>query len=100
MEPRSYSPAPVGTQFVLVGYAHQTGDVLLDSSLPLQDVTTAFNAGTFGYGKTFGLAGHQANVAAVFPYVWGTAEGRLLEDQVKVRRSGGGDIRVRFSTLF
>jgi hypothetical protein len=32
--------------------------------------------------------------------LWGTAEGTVFEDQVKVRRSGGGDVRLRFSTLF
>ena len=99
MEPRAYSPAPVGTQFVLLGYGYQTGDVLLDSSLPLKDVSIKFNAATVGYGRTFSLAGRQTNVAVLFPYLWGTAKGTVFEDQVAVRRSGGGDIRVRFSTL-
>jgi len=99
MEPRAYSPAPVGTQFVLLGYAHQSGDVLLDSSLPLKDVSVNFNFASFGYGRTFGLVGHQANVAILVPYIWGTAQGSVFEQQVVARRSGGGDIRVRFSTL-
>ncbi len=100
MEPRAYSPAPVGTQFVLLGYAYQSGDVLLDSSLPLKDVSVKLNAGTFGYGRAFNLFRRQANFAVVFPYIWGTAKGTVFEDQVHVRRSGGGDVRVRFSTLF
>src|SRR5215218_4698784 len=70
MEPRAYSPAPIGTQFVLLGYAHQSGDVLLDSSLPLKDVAVKFNFGSIGYGRTFGLAGHQASVAVLAPYIW------------------------------
>jgi hypothetical protein len=100
MEPRAYSPAPVGTQFVVLSYGHQSGDVLLDSSLPLKDVSTNLNAASVGYGRTFDLLGRQANVAVLFPYLWGTARGTVFEDQVNVRRSGGGDIRVRFSTLF
>lgn len=99
MEPRAYSPAPNGTQFVLVGYGYQSGDVLLDSSLPLKDVNVKLNAVSVGYGQTFNLAGRQANIAVVFPYLWGTAQGTVFEDQIKVRRSGGGDVRVRFSTL-
>jgi Putative MetA-pathway of phenol degradation len=99
MEPRAYSPAPVGTQFVLVGYAYQTGDVLLDSSLPLKDVSVKFNAASIGYGRTFDLAGRQANVAVLAPYIWGTARGTVFENQTEVRRSGGGDVRLRFSTL-
>ena len=99
MEPRAYSPAPVGTQFVVFTYGYQSGDVLLDASLPLKDVSVKLNAASFGYGRTFSLAGRQTNVAVLFPYLWGTAKGTVFEDQVNVRRSGGGDIRVRFSTL-
>ena len=99
MEPRAYSPAPMGTQFVLVSYGHQSGDVLLDASLPLKDVSVKLNAASVGYGRTLNFAGRQANVAVLFPYIWGTAQGTVFEDQVSVRRSGGGDVRVRFSTL-
>ena len=99
MEPRAYSPAPMGTQFVLVSYGHQSGDVLLDASLPLKDVSVKLNAASIGYGRTLNLAGRQANVAVLFPYLWGTARGTVFEDRVSVRRSGGGDVRVRFSTL-
>jgi hypothetical protein len=100
MEPRAYSPTPTGAQFVMLSYAHQSGDVLLDSSLPLKDVSINLNAVSIGYGRTFNLMGRQANVAVLFPYLWGTARGTVFEDQVNVRRSGGGDVRVRFSTLF
>ena len=100
MEPRAYSPAPVGMQFVVASYGYQSGDVLLDASLPLKDVSIKLNAGTLGYGHTFNLAGRQANVAVLFPYLWGTAKGTVFEDQVEVRRSGGGDVRIRLSTLF
>jgi len=100
MEPRAYSPAPVGTQFVVFTYGYQSGDVLLDASLPLKDVSINLNAASFGYGRTFSLAGRQTNVAVLFPYLWGRAKGTVFEDQVNVRRSGGGDIRLRFSTLF
>jgi len=100
MEPRAYSPAPVGTQFVFFGYGHQSGDVLLDSSLPLKDVEVSLNVASIGYGRTFNLAGKQANVAVLLPYIWGTAKGTLFEDRANVRRSGGGDLRLRFSTLF
>ena len=100
MEPRAYSPAPTGTQFVLFAYGYQSGDVLLDSSLPLKDVSIKLNAVSVGYGRTFNFGGRQANVAVLFPYLWGTARGTVFEDQVSVRRSGGGDVRARFSMLF
>ena len=67
MEPRAYSPAPIGTQFVLLSYGYQSGDVLLDSSLPLKDVSINLNAASIGYGRTFNLLGRQANAAVLFP---------------------------------
>jgi hypothetical protein len=99
MEPRTYSPAPTGAQFVLVSYGYQSGDVLFDGSLPLKDVSAKLDAATLGYGRTFSLAGRQANVAVLVPYLWSRVEGAVFEQHPKIRRSGGGDLRVRFSTL-
>jgi len=98
MEPRAYSRAPVGTQFVLFSFSHQTGDVLLDASLPLRDVSVKFNGVSVAYGRTFDLAGNQANIAIALPYIKGSAKGTLFEEQQEARRSGLGDARLRFST--
>jgi hypothetical protein len=100
MEPRAYSRAPVGSQFIVFSYAHQTGDVLLDGALPLRDVSAKLNSGAVGYGRTFGLAGRQANISIIAPYIRGTVEGTIFEDRQEVRRSGLGDVRLRFSTIF
>ena len=99
MEPRAYSRSPVGTQFVLLSYAYQTGDVLFDSSLPLQDVSVKLGAGSVGYGRVFGIAGRQANISALVPYVNGTVRGTVFEERREVSRSGLGDVRLRFSTV-
>jgi hypothetical protein len=97
MEPRAYSRAPVGSQFILFSYAHQTGDVLTDAALPISDVNIAVNAGSFAYGRTFGIAGLQANASFLASYVKGRASGIVLEDRREVSRSGLGDVRMRFS---
>jgi hypothetical protein len=97
MEPGAYGRAPVGTNFILLTYAYQTGDVLVDSSLPLRDVSIELNAGSLAYGRTFGLLGRQTNIAAVIPYIKGSAQGVVFENLTKVTRSGLGDMRVRFA---
>ena len=96
MEPRAYSRAPVGTQFVLLTHAYQSGDVLTDSSLPLRDVKVKLSSGSLAYGRTFGLAGRQASASFLLPYIKGNASGKVSEEQLKVTRSGLGDVRVRF----
>ena len=97
MEPRAYSRAPVGTQFVVLSYAYQSGAVLADSSLPLRDVSVKLNVASLAYGRTFGLAGRQANASILVPYVRGRASGTVFEQQREVTRSGLGDARLRFS---
>lgn len=97
MEPRAYSRAPVGSQFIVFSYAYQTGDILTDASLPLRDVNIDLNAVSLAYGRTFGIAGRQANATLLAPYVTGRAGGTVFEDRVEVRRSGLADVRLRFS---
>jgi hypothetical protein len=99
MEPRAYSRAPVGSQFIVFSSAYQTGDVLTDAALPLTDVSINLAAGSFGYGRTFGIARRQANVAVLSSYVKGRASGTVFEDRHEVTRSGLGDVRLRFSTI-
>jgi len=99
MEPRSYSRAPVGSQFVVLAYGYQSGDVLTDSSLPLTDVSVKLSSGSLTYGRTFGLASRQASATVVASYARGSATGNVFEQRQQVTRSGLTDIRMRFSTM-
>ena len=75
LEPRTYSPAPVGTNFLTFSYAHSSGDVLLDPSLPIQNADVQFNTALLGYYHSFGLFGRQTTVSLAVPYVWGSGNG-------------------------
>ena len=66
-----------------------------DSSLPLRDVKVKLNSGSLAYGRTLGIAGRQASASFFVPYGKGNVSGTVFEDQLKVTRSGLGDIRVR-----
>ena len=99
MEPRAYSRAPVGTQTVILTYAHQSGDVFTDSALPLTDVSVSLNSFSLGYARTLGLAGRQMNVGVFVPYVFGKVNGTVFEERREVSRSGLGDIRIRVTQM-
>lgn len=99
MEPRAYSRSPVGSQFIVFAATYQTGDVLMDAALPLTDVKVKLGAGTIAYGRTFGIAGRQANASVASSYIKARATGTLFEETQKVRRSGGADVRLRFQTI-
>ncbi len=97
LEPRAYSIAPVGTNFVAVTAGNTRGEVLLDPSLPIDDVKADLNLGSLGYGRTFGLGGRQALAAIVFSYGLGDIEGEVLEEQKRIERSGLADMRLKMS---
>jgi hypothetical protein len=100
MEPGAYGRAPLGTSFVILTYAYQAGDVLVDSSLPLKDVSVKLNIGSLAYGRTLSVFGKQANFVAGMPYIKGSVRGLVFEQVTKVSRSGLGDLRLRFSVNF
>ena len=97
LEPRAYSPSPVGANFLLAGYLRSTGDVVFDPSLPFDNVDAKLNAGTLGYGHTFGVFGRSASLLVAAPYVWGDISGDVNEEARSISRSGFGDPRLKLS---
>jgi len=97
LEPRAYSPAPVGANFFGVGYANSSGDVVFDPSLPFSDVSANVNAVAPFCAHTFGLFGRSASIGAVLPYAWGSVEGNVRETFNRATRSGFGDAGLRLT---
>src|SRR5262245_8967019 len=88
LEPRSYTPAPIGTTIVLASVGGSKGDILFDPSLPLDDVKADLTIVTTGLGYTFDLSGRQARVVAVLPVAWGAVSGDVHQIR-SVRTSAG-----------
>jgi Putative MetA-pathway of phenol degradation len=97
LEPRAYSPNPTGANFAVVTYGHSTGDVVLDTSLPIRDVEAQINSGSVAYSRTLAIGGRSASAALALPYVWGTVEGEVGEELREIRRSGLADLRLRLA---
>jgi hypothetical protein len=96
LEPRAYSPSPVGVNFFGVVYGNASGNVVFDPSLPFTDVTANVNSVVALYVTTFGLGGRSASIAASWPYSWGHVQGNTGESFQRADRSGLGDIGFRF----
>jgi len=95
LEPRAYSPSPVGLNFILFSGSRSTGEVLLDPSVPIDDIQATVDAGVAGYGHTFALWGNSASVAFVVPYAWADVSGSVGENRQSVKREGIADVRFR-----
>lgn len=97
IEPRTYSNAPVGVNFLVAGYAYTEGGVAFDPTVPLTDAHITVNGTALAYLRTFAVGGRTAKFDVVLPYasLSGTAEANGVPVERNV--SGFGDPRFRFA---
>lgn len=97
LEPRAYSPSPIGTSFLAVGFTRSSGGVTFDPTVPVTDVQATLYSSFLGIGRTFGLFGRQSLVNAALPYVWGNISGQVGEQSGAISRSGLAPAHFRFA---
>ena len=68
IEPRTYSNAPIGVNFVIAGYAYTRGALQFDSALDLTDAHLKTSNAVVGYARVFDLGGQSATIGVVVPY--------------------------------
>jgi len=97
MEPLSYTNSPIGLNFLIAGYGYQTGNVLVDPSLPLKNVHATVDNAVLAYSRVLDFWGQSGSVALVVPYAWLSATGDVFEQQKSVDRTGLADLTLRLS---
>lgn len=97
LAPRAYVITPLGSNAVTLAYTYNTGELLFEGTVPIEDATGKLSVPMASYYRSFGLFGRSANVLAALPYGVGTFEGRVLEQERSVYRSGLFDSVVRVS---
>jgi hypothetical protein len=97
MEPRAYSNAPVGMNFLILGYAYQQGDVLLDPSVPVKDLSVEVHTAVLGYSRLLDVFGKSGRIDMLVPYAWLSGSGKVQEKDRNRYVSGFADPGVRFS---
>ena len=97
MDPRSYSNVPTGLDFLLVGYAHQEGDVLLDPTVPIKDLSAKVDTAAVSYVHTLAVRGQSATVGLIVPYASISANGLVEGLSESVTRTGFGDPTLRLT---
>jgi hypothetical protein len=97
LEPRAYSPSPIGLNFFAVTLGGARGEILFDPTLPITDVHADLGTLAVGYGRSIRLGKFQGLVLGGLPYVVGHITGNVAEEARSVRRSGAGDVRLKMS---
>lgn len=97
LEPRLYSNAPIGMNFLIVGTGQSQGALETNPELELENENLKVNAIVLAYARTFDIFGKIAKVDFILPVsnIDGTAE----QNGVQLNRdvSGIGDIKARVS---
>jgi hypothetical protein len=99
LEPRAYSPSPVGTSFIVISATRSAGGVFTDPSVQITDVEATVGILGLAAGHTFGIAGKQALLLVALPIAWGKASGQIGEDRREASRRGLADPRIRLSMI-
>lgn len=94
MEPRNYSPAPVGLRIAGLGYSESRGDINFDPSLAVEDAEATIGATLGFFASTFALLDRPWRVSALLPYFDGELTGSLAGEDRRIARYGPGDARV------
>jgi hypothetical protein len=100
LEPRAYSNTPVGMNFLILGYGYTTGDVSLDTSLPIEDAKFTVHNALLAYARALDVWGRSGKLDLVLPYAWLSGSTKIAGRPLSTEVSGLGDPQVRFSYLF
>jgi hypothetical protein len=97
VEPKSYSNAPVGLNFLIAGYLYAPGKIAFDPELSIADARFHSHTEALAYVRSLDVFGKSAKFDVILPYSSFSANA-LVGGQPRERQmSGLGDPRFRFS---
>lgn len=97
IEPRRWTPLPLGTQIVGVAYGYTDGEIFFDPVLQAEDATVSINAMAVQYVRPFKIGKKLARLDVLVPYSTAKWKGLLAGVPTTVKRNGFADPRVRLS---
>jgi hypothetical protein len=100
IEPRAYSNAPVGVNFLLAGPYYTRGGLAFDTSLPLADPKLETTNVVVGYARTLDLWGKSGKLDVIVPYTWLSGTATYRGDAIEREVDGFADPLFRLSMNF
>jgi len=99
VQPKVYTPAPVGVNLFTLGYAYSSGAVLFDKTIPIDDATGDIHSFTAGYSRSIGVFGMAGRADAAMPLVTGDWEGDVVRKFQTTSLTGLADPVLRFAVF-
>jgi len=95
--PRAYVITPVHSNAVILIYSFSDGGLLFDNAVPITDAKAKIQVSIFSYYHTLNFFGRLANITASLPYGVANFQGKFIDNETKLYRSGLLDSTFRFS---
>jgi len=99
LEPRSLSSIPIGGNIAIISYSHSKGNIMVDSSLPIDDLNAKLNNMVFAYVKSFKLFNKLTKLSMVIPYSLGKYDAIVEGEDKEVDRNGFADPIIKISMI-
>jgi hypothetical protein len=97
IEPRRWTPLPLGSHVISAGYAYTQGELFFDPLLQVEDATVSINIIGLAYLRPFKLGNKLARLDVLIPLSTARWEGLLAGVSTTVKRNGFADPRIRLS---
>jgi len=97
IEPRAYSNAPVGVNFLIAGYAYTQGGLAFDPSLPVDNPQLDTSSAVLAYARVLDLWGKSGKVDAIMPYTLLSGSADLAGQTIEREVDGLADAKFRLS---
>lgn len=97
LEPRRWTPVPLGMQVIGVGYGYVSADIEFDPVMQVKDAEFTLQAVAASYVTSFKVANKLARFDVTIPWASGKWEGLLAEQATELQRNGFLDPVLRVS---
>jgi hypothetical protein len=97
IEPRAYSNAPIGVNFVMIGYAFTSGGLSFDTALPVTNISLNTNSAILTYTRVVDFWGKSGKIDVLVPYTFLTGSANFEGAPLQRVVNGFGDPYFRAS---
>ena len=99
LEPRAYSPAPTGLNFMILGVARTEGGASFDPSVALTDAEIDTVGPILAYARTLDLWGKSGKIDVILPFARVSGSARFDGEPVSREVTGAADPLLRMSVI-
>jgi Putative MetA-pathway of phenol degradation len=99
LEPRLLSAVPIKGNFAIASYGYSSGNILIDNTLPIEDLNAKLNIIVLAYARSFKLFNKLTKFDVIVPYSNGEFEAVVSNIDTSTSRNGFGDPLLRLSMI-